>query len=304
MQTDNATFTHLLTPLDGSHLAEAVLPAARYWAQALHATVTLFHVIERNAPETVHGDRHITQPAEANAYLAAVAQTFAPDVPINYHVHADETRNVARNIVDHAKELRADLVVLCTHGKGGLHTWLFGSIAQQVIALGNTPVLLIHPEEHVRSAPFACRRLLTPLDGDPEHEQGIQVAVHLAQKLGAELHLVMVVATRDTLPNERLATARLLPGATAAFLDITEQGAQAYVAQQVAQLKGLGLTVTSAVRRGDPATAIAEDARQTQADLIVLGTHGKSHMDAFWSGSTTPKLSNRTKLPLLLVPVR
>lgn len=114
----------------------------------------------------------------------------------------------------------------------------------------------------------------------------------------------MVVATPDTLPNERLATARLLPGATAAFLDITEQGAQAYIAQQVAQWTNQGLTVTSAVRRGDPATAIAEDARQTKADLIVLGTHGKSHLDAFWSGSTTPKLLNRTKLPLLLVPVR
>lgn len=299
----SSLFTHLLVPLDGSHLAEAVLPAARYLAQTLHAPITLFHMIEHNAPETIHGQRHVTQPDEANAYLASVAHSFAEDASITYHVHTGDTSDVARNIVAHAQELHTDLIVMCTHGKGGLHTWLFGNIAQQVIALGNTPVLLINPGAPAIPT-FVCQQLLVPLDGDPDHEQGIQVAASLAQQLGSKLHLVMVVATRDTLPNERLATARLLPGATAAFLDITEQNAHAYLQQHVARLTSQGFTVTNAVRRGDPATTIANEAQQVKADLLILGTHGKSHLDAFWSGSTTPKLSSRTKLPLLLVPIR
>ena len=68
-------------------------------------------------------------------------------------------------------------------------------------------------------------------------------------------------------------------------------------------LQATGLTVKAAIRRGDPATAIVEAAYAAHADMIVLGTHGKAGMDAFWAGSISPKISGRSKLPLLLVPV-
>ena len=53
-------FTHLLVPLDGSEMAESVLPAAVHLARALEARLTLLHVLEHNAPDEVHGQRHIT----------------------------------------------------------------------------------------------------------------------------------------------------------------------------------------------------------------------------------------------------
>ena len=58
-------FKHLLVPLDGSPLAEAALPAAAYLAQKLGASVTLLHVIEQDAPQEIHGERHLTDPDEA-----------------------------------------------------------------------------------------------------------------------------------------------------------------------------------------------------------------------------------------------
>jgi nucleotide-binding universal stress UspA family protein len=63
-------FKRLLVPLDGSHLAEAALPAAAFLALKLNAVLTLVHIVERNAPEEIHGDRHLTNADEANAYLA------------------------------------------------------------------------------------------------------------------------------------------------------------------------------------------------------------------------------------------
>jgi nucleotide-binding universal stress UspA family protein len=129
------------------------------------------------------------------------------------------------------------------------------------------------------------------------------VAVGLAQACGAELRLLMVVPTLNTLVRERLATARLLPGATSALLDLTEQDAESYLQQQIDQLAERVTGVVAVVRRGDPAQVIVREARQAQADLIVLGTHGKRHLDAFWSGSTTPKVSAPAPAPLLLVPV-
>jgi nucleotide-binding universal stress UspA family protein len=57
------------------------------------------------------------------------------------------------------------------------------------------------------------------------------------------------------------------------------------------------------VQRGAPADVIVKTAARVQADLIVLSTHGRGQMEAFWSGSVTPKVASRTHLPLLLVPV-
>jgi nucleotide-binding universal stress UspA family protein len=65
---------HVLAPLDGSNLAEAVLPIARGLATSLGATITLLHVIEHDAPETIHGEPHLMTAADAEAYLGRVAE--------------------------------------------------------------------------------------------------------------------------------------------------------------------------------------------------------------------------------------
>src|SRR5689334_432780 len=164
-------FKHILIPLDGSRLAEAALGAGIYLAGLLGATVTLLHVIERDAPREVHGDRHLRDAAEATAYLDQVAaRAFPPDIHVERHVHGPEVTDVARGIAGHVGELGPDLIVMCTHGRGGLRGWMFGRIAHQVVNLGTKPVLLVQPAESGATPPFSCRRLLVPLDGNPAHE--------------------------------------------------------------------------------------------------------------------------------------
>ena len=297
-------FKHIVVPLDGSKLAEAVLPVVAYLAQRLGASVTLLHVIERNPPQEVHGERHLTDEQEAYRYLKEVTQrTFPPGMAVDQHVHTTEVSDVPRSIVDHAGELQTDLIALCTHGRSGPREWLFGPIAQQVVALGTTPVLLVHPGEDQSEASFNCQNLLVPLDGNPEHEEGLQVAAGLARACTASLHLVMVVHTVRTLPGEQAATATLLPGATSAMLEISEQSATHYLENLEHSLENRGIKVTSQVERGDPAKKIVQAAEQSNSDLIILSTHGKTHMDAFWSGSLTPKIAGRSHIPLILVPV-
>lgn len=297
-------FKHLLVPLDGSRLAEAALPAAAYLARTLGAAVTLIHIIERDASGEIHGERHLTTPDEACAYLTEVAgRAFPPGTPVERHVHTVGTADLPQSILDHVEELAPDLIVMCTHGSGGLRDFLFGTIAQQVIARGDTPVLLIRPEERAGRRPFTCRRLLVPLDGNPEHEQGLPVAAGLARASGAGLALVFVVPTRGALSGQEAATGVLLPSAMRAVLDLAQQDAAQYLLKRADALQATGLTVKAAICRGEPAAAIAAAAEAEGADVIVLGTHGKVGMDAFWAGSISPKISGRSKLPLLLVPV-
>ena len=297
-------FQHLIVPLDGSRLAESVLPTAAEMAQTLDAKVTLLHVIEHNAPEEVHGERHLTNEHEALVYLHGVAEhAFPENIQVEMHVHSNEQKDVARSIVEHATEFGTDLIAMCTHGRGGLRTWLFGSIAQQVVSLGKKPVLLVQPGKTVRVTKFNCGRLLVPVDGDPDHEEALQVATGLAKVCQAQLHLLMVVHTYRTLPAEKAATATLLPGATSEMLDMTEEGAHMYLQRLHEEISETSIQVTSEVQRGDPAKLIATVAKKIGADLIVIGTHGKTGMDAFWSGSMAPKISKYSLAPLLLVPV-
>ena len=245
-------FTRLLIPLDGSKLAEAVLPAAAYLAKTLEIPVTLLHIIERNAPEEIHGETHLTNEAEARTYLDSIAsQKYWPDVVIESHVHTAEVTDVAESIVAHANELQTDLIVLCTHGSGGLRSLVIGTIAQQVINLGRTPVLVIQADQSGVSAIFDCRRMLIALDGKPDHEKGLRVAAELAENCEAGLHLVTVVPTRRELLMEQAATARFLPGSTSALLDLSVSSAENYLLDLVHEYaqRGIPHNGRSAARR-------------------------------------------------------
>ena len=296
-------FTHLLVPLDGSPLAESVLPTTAALAGKLHSEVTLLHVIERGAPAAIHGARHLTAPADADAYLVDAAHQMPGDLRVTRHVHSIEENDVAGSIVQHVGELGADLVVLCTHGRGKLRHKLFGGIAQRVAGRGGVPILLVPPGEGSDAPAFTCHTMLLPLDGEAAHEQGLAPAASLAKACHAAVHLLAVVPTLGTLKGEQAATGQMLPGTTAALLELDENRALAYVTDRVAEVAAQGLDVTAEVRRGDPAATILETAGRIGADVIVLGTHGRSGLDAFWSASVAPRIAQKARVPLLLVPV-
>lgn len=294
---------NILVPLDGSKLSETVLPMAGLLAQLNHAKLTLFHVIEQHPPDTVHGERHLTSDQEASAYLDRISQTIAGGIEVDRHVHSSAEKDVADSIVAHSHELNVDLIAMCAHGQSGLQKRIFGNIAQHVLNMGDVPVLLLSPEKEMTAETCSCQCILVPLDGDPDHEAGLDMAVELSKNCHAKLHLVMVIHKLSTLPGEQAASAVLLPSATSVLLEMDCEGAEIYLAGLMGKLLDKNIPVTGEVQRGDPARQIAQSARHFQADLIVLGTHSKTAMDSFWSGSVTPKIATQTHLPLLLVPV-
>ncbi len=294
---------NILVPLDGSKLSETVLPMAALLAQQNHARLILFHVIEQNPPDMIHGERHLTGEAEASAYLDQVSQSLSNEVMVDRHVHTIAEKHVAESIVEHSRELGVDLIAMCAHGQSGLQKRIFGNIAQEVLNMGDVPVLLISPEKELKVESCACQCILVPLDRDPDHEAGLKMAVELTQTCHARLHLVLVIHELSSLPGEQAASAVLLPNATSALLELDCEEGEMYLAKLMGKLLDMNIPVTGEVQRGDPARQIVRAAKEFHADMIVLGTHSKTAMDAFWSGSVTPKLATQTHLPLLLVPV-
>ncbi len=296
-------FKRLLVPLDGSSLAETVLPAAAFLATRLDASVVLIHVIEPDAPPAVHGQRHLHTAPEAEAYLRAIASTvFPPKVPVETHVHAEKISNVTHSIVEHITEFGSELILMCTHGRSGARKLLFGAIAQQIASLGSVPMLFFPAAAAGTSTVFALNNLLVPLDGEPAHEHSLPVAADLARRCGAALHLVRVVHTYGDISGPWVQTSRLLPGTTSRMLEMAVGEAQEYLDGVKTTIALQQVAVTTEVLRGDPAVVVAEAAAIGHYDLIVIGTHGKIGTDAFWSGSITSRICLSGDTPMLLIP--
>jgi len=298
-------FKHILLPLDGSKLAESAIPFAIELCRKLDAQITLLHVIEKDAPAEIHGQRHLTNEAESCDYLGEIADKyFGFCAKVKKHVHTEEVSEVSASIVDHSSELKPDLIILTAHGAGGLRDIIAGSIAQQVIAAGKVAVLLVKPADPAGDTGSLFGNLLVPLDGEPAHEQALEVATDLAQKLTSSLTLVRVVPTITTLSGQHAAVGTLLPGTTNAYLEIAEEEASDYLQEKMESMCEIGLECEAEILRGDIAQEIVTAAQRWKADMVILGTHGKAGLSAFWAGSVAPKIVGKTRLPILLVPVR
>ncbi|HZQ97794.1 MAG TPA: universal stress protein [Chloroflexota bacterium] len=296
-------FSRLLVPLDGSPLAEAALPVAERLAKALDATLVLLHVVERKAPATVHGHRHLTEQSGAQAYLEETAAALRHrGVKVEVHVHDVPEPDVAQSIASHGDDERADLIVLCTHGFGGVRDFVFGSIAQQVLQRGTTPVLLVRvPRRGEPAREFAPRTILVALDATADAEAALAPAAALAKALGAKLRLAMVVATQATMRGDRAPAAMLMPSAARAILDAEEERADAYLEGLAQPIEAAGARVETEVRRGDAASELASGAAAEDVGLIVAATHGRAGLQAIWAGSTVARLLKRTTAPILLL---
>jgi len=294
-------FSEILVPLDGSKLSEASLAAAAVLAGRFGSSVTLLHVVEQYAPAEIHHERHLTTAPDAQVYLRdAAMRAFSPATRIETHVHDVPVADVALGIVEHATgEFKPDLIVICTHGKGGMRDLLVGSIAQQVVAQGQVPLLLIKP-----GLPgFDVKRILVPLDPDSMHDVSLEPAATLAAAFGATVELLSVIPTVATLAGEEAVTSSLLPVTAQALLQLREEQAGDHLQQHAEALQQAGLICAASVARGDPATEILRAAERSGADLIVLSTHRKTGLGAFWSKSVAPRVAQATKMPLLLVPL-
>jgi nucleotide-binding universal stress UspA family protein len=141
----------ILVPLDGSPMAEQILPAVTTVAHAVGAELVLFQVLIAHASGWMDGELYFPiqgvldiAEEDAHAYLSTVAGRLEEqglDV-----VTATSVGPVASCIVEYAEANHVDLIAMCTHGRTGLARWALGSIADRVLRAGGTPILLVRAQ--------------------------------------------------------------------------------------------------------------------------------------------------------------
>jgi nucleotide-binding universal stress UspA family protein len=140
-------YKRVLVTLDGSPLAEAIVPFITEIAGPLDAEVVLLRVVVPIPPQVVEGSRHVVvediegRRAEARAYLEPLATELrGRGVRVRTEVRRGDP---VHEITTAAAELGADLIAMTTHGRGGLGRVLFGSVAEAVLRHVEVPVLLM-----------------------------------------------------------------------------------------------------------------------------------------------------------------
>lgn len=299
----------IVVPLDGSALAEQVLPYVIPLAQALQAGVRLLQVVapavrvigaqggdwDEGGALGSHERVDWQAPREyAECYLAAhAARLRAAGLDAAGEVRFGEA---AGEIAEAAADRRTALVAMATHGYSGLRRWAPGSVAEQIVRASRAPVLLVRGIDRLTPPPHCLRRILVPLDGSDFARQALPPALDLAVGAGAEL-----IALQSVAPSiEEYIGA---PALVDQRVELCGQLARAYAARSGLP-SAARAPIVPVVTVGPAANAIVEEAERRHADLIVMATHAYSGLRRWIAGSVADTVLHATRIPLLLVHAR
>jgi nucleotide-binding universal stress UspA family protein len=284
-------YTKILVPLDGSKLAEAVLPYAAFIAERLRLPVDLIHV---NDAETTSPSLH---PTRAGDYLSETAASLASGLTVSCTV---KTGAAAEVILDTAAADGGILIAMATHGETGGKRWLLGKVAQKVLQAAKNPLLLIRPQE-VESLSRGARieSIVVALDGSHLAEQIIPHVVYLAGALGLQ---VLLLRTYSLPTAGYFLAAHVPPPDMAELREKTKREIDDYLRAIEKELTVKGVPkVSSIVAEGGGAEQIIELAKKSPGGMVAMSTHGRSGIGRWVLGSVTDRVVSYCGEPVLVV---
>jgi len=299
------TIRHVLVPLDGSPLAECALPWAVAVAQALGARMTLLRVLERPGISEATSHHHDAvdwemRRAEARSQLSGIDRGLKGR-GLTATVELMEGRP-AEQIINFARAQHVDLVVLSSHGEGGLTGWALSSMALMIVARTSNSLLVVpaHTAQGQRVGEIGLRRILVPLDCSPRAECVLPLATALARAHDAELILAHV-APEPEIPR------RLPPSAEdlAVVSQLTERNrleGGRYLGELRERLVGERIRVSTRLvvssRRAQAIRAMADEAA---VELVMVSAHGRTGDARDRYGNVAARLFEQITRPLLVL---
>jgi nucleotide-binding universal stress UspA family protein len=292
---DPAAVRTILVPLDGSTFAEDAIPVAANLARRWGAHVE-FVTVEPPLSTALmsydSSDECAVTPEALREQLHRYLSSQADAVRTTHGIRASERvlRGVpAPALARHIEAHKIDLVVMTTHGRGGLSRFWLGSVADGLLRRTKAPVLLLRPGS--ATAPGQFHRVLVAIDESAQGEALLDPAVTLAGATpGSAVVLVRVIE-----PPLWVGRPELERPARRAAADQLERLAQ--------RLRLRGTPATVRVEAGPTVAArILEAADAVEADLIVVGTHGARGVERLVLGSVADKVVRGAKQAVLVAP--
>jgi nucleotide-binding universal stress UspA family protein len=289
----------ILFPTDFSAASRAALDHALLWTELANAELVLLHVLSPRTADPFNPEHRFPSPEEFEERLHQLADSemalFVPktEKPLRIRQLVRRAPEVERGILEFAESEDVDLVVLGTHGRRGPAHLLIGSTAAEILRRSERAVLVV-PSRSERQA-GRLRRILAPTDFSASARHAIAHARELAAATGARLELFHVLPSLEVpLP--------MNPGSFGGGIVSELEPAARAALDELAAAAGPAVEIETEVWQGPAAATILNRAAETEADLIVLATHGHTGLDRLLLGSVTEKVARLSRCPVLVLP--
>jgi nucleotide-binding universal stress UspA family protein len=283
-------FDRILVPLDGTPLANAVLPLVRAIALTTNASVHLVRVLP-GKPIDHTPEEH----RAALKQLGGVGHELTEgDRRITETIRYGD--DVAAEISAEAEQHGANLIVMSTRGRAGLERALLGSVADKLVGKVNAPILLHRPGTR---RVVNIKRLLVPLDGSADSGLALTPAIAVAKATGATLVLARVTTPMPAPIIDP--TVGIVPPIPLLTDEEAEKETAAYLTAQADRLRSTGLTVEWVTRTGEAARTLVALAHEADVDIVVMATQALHGAARLMLGSVADEVVHHAERPVLLV---
>jgi len=301
LKGEGKVFDNILVPMDGSSLAECVLPHVVAVANAFQARTTLLQVLDR--PE---GTGQLVDPLawqmgkfEAQNYLECVNERLRKvGLETNYALLDGQAAN---SIIEFAHSHQVNLIILSSHGRSGLSVWNVSSVVQKITQRAHLPTLIVQayhsPLDELDVLQY--KNIMIPLDSSQRAECALPIVTRLARHFKAKL-LVVHVVSRPEMPRRTTPTAEDISLAGQLSERNREEAAK-YLQQIKHRLESKDVDVhTRLLLQDDVASALHGLAEQEKVDLLVMSAHGYSGESKWTYGNVVEKFITYGSTPLLI----
>lgn len=283
----------ILVPLDGSELSERVFPWARLLKSAMpHAQIELLRCFE--PPSSIYLIPELAVPASAVFSEGDLHEAMLEYLKQKSEELGLEGTTAAVAVADPPSEIlerseQFEMVLMASHGRGGLGRWLMGSVATKVTRGTTVPVMVVSSKCMASQAGREAKMetIMAAYDASLASERAVFRAAGLARNLGSTLHIYQGL-TQVAMPHQVVVEAN-----RAELLKATEK------ARALAKTLD-GVKTHVEVREVSVSTQIVEYADEIGADLIVMGSHGKSGLARWMIGSETEYVLQEAHCPVLV----
>lgn len=265
-------------------------------ARAHGAKLALVHSVEPPLPAA---ELAAPPPPQVMADLLAAAQESLQKAAGRLADLTVETQVIeglaGSAVATFAEETGSDLLVTGTRGKTGLSHLLLGSTAERLVQRAHCPVLAVHPSDADPDHP--PQTVLVPTDFSADAEIAFQAADRI-------LHCFDGDATVVLLHVYDLHVEYGAYGTAAAYFEYSDEMAtslSARLEELAARWRRPGLTIQIRLAQGIPSQTIVQEAQTVGADLIAMGTHGRTGFARLLLGSTAERVVQRAPCPVLTV---
>ncbi len=263
----------ILLATDGSEFSSGAVREAIRFAQRCNSKLYVISVVETNPEFEIYGPEVVEKIEKQTRVSLEKVKEQADKEGVTCEIIAHRGENASEFIIKEAERINANVIIMGRRGRSGIKRLMMGSVTALVIGGAPCDVFVVP-----RAGELSCRRILVATDGSEYSEKAAREAIGIAKRCGSTV-LAISVAEKEEY--------------------ITQAEEHVNAVKEIASSEGIEIETFTVT--GTPYEAITTTAQIKKADLIVVGTHGRTGLQKLLMGSVAERVIALSPCSVLVV---